>query len=110
MKIDPFFSRNTQTWQITSRALINIHLGGTIFGVALMPKKEPFKPRWWTRFFPILDFSFGTFAGRNGRYIFKIRIFGHGFKLRTNGDIRKDSYDADRRGFNFIVPRRRKMA
>ncbi len=87
MRIRPYFARNTYSWQITARALLNIQLGYTIFGVALMPKHNPFKKRWWSRVFPVIDVCINKHTGQCDQVIlFRVRLFGYGIQYMTKGE------------------------
>ncbi len=96
MKLVPYFAKNTCSWQIECRAIINLHFGGTIMGLALMPAGcSPFKRRWWTRIFPLIEIKFNVPTTQARKYLFKIRAFGKGIHYKTKGESTEYGYQSN---------------
>ena len=103
MKVKGYFARRTYSWQITCRAIINIQVGYTVFGVALMPKSDPFKRRWWTKIFPLLNICVNKHSGQCGQIIrFRLQVFGYGFQYKSRGETYPGHYRWNEVGLHMM--------
>ena len=90
MKLVPYIIRECYDAQISGLAFVNVQLGFTLFGIALMIRKRVLKPAWWSRLFPILSIEINKHTGQLDQVLkFRLRFMRCGVQYKTKGEAKQ---------------------